>query len=395
MPGAEIIKESLKKLINYIESQNYRGYDPYDALKSPLFRLPILRSNKLLRFSSQQFIKRFPFNLRPILGVPKGYNPVTLGLCIQGYSYLTKVLRKPQSASRIPVTYKQCLNRIEYLIDELKKLIPSNYSGSCWGYDFPWEARYAKIPARQPTVVATGIITNALYIAYRTTGNKECAELVKSSAQFVLNDLNRTYSGDNFIFSYSPFDRQQVLNASMKGVRILAQAYDLSGDEKLKEEAKKAVEFVIAHQESDGSWGYSLSAKGGWTDNYHSGYVLDCLHEYSLLCHDNSFEANLQKGYKFYKDHFVAKNGMPRFYVVQSYPADCTAAAQTILTLNRFGDKDDAIKVALWMIGNMQSERGSFYFRKYKYFTNRTSFMRWSDAWMFSALAGLLALEEE
>ena len=90
MPAPEFIEESLRKLINYIESQNYRGYDPYDALKSPLFKLPVLRSNKLIRFGSQQLVKRSPVNLRPLLGIPKGYNPVTLGLCIQGYSYLAQ-----------------------------------------------------------------------------------------------------------------------------------------------------------------------------------------------------------------------------------------------------------------------------------------------------------------
>jgi hypothetical protein len=393
MPAPEFIEESLRKLINYIESQNYRGYDPYDALKSPLFKLPFLRSNKLIRFGSQQLVKRFPVNLRPVLGVPKGYNPVTLGLCIQGYSYLAQGTghraEGEESFSPSP-SYEKCIKRIEFLIVELKKLIPAGYHGACWGYDFDWEARYASIPAYQPTVVATGIITNALYIAFKTTGNKECAELIKSSALFVLNDLKRSYEGDQFIFSYSPFDNQQVFNASMKGVRILAQAYELTGDENLKITAKQAAEFVVSRQQNDGSWGYSLNSRGGWIDNYHSGYVLDCLHEYSVLCDDNSFEEKLRDGYHFYKNNFIEKDGMPRFYAGINYPADCTAAAQTILTLTRVGDKELAGEVASWMIRNMQSGKGSFYFRKYKSFTNRTSFMRWSEAWMFAALASLV-----
>ena len=196
--------------------------------------------------------------------------------------------------------------------------------------------------------------------------------------------------GIQFIFSYSPFDNQQVFNASMKGVRILAQAYDLTGDENLKNEAKKAVEFVASRQQDDGSWGYSLNSKGGWTDNYHSGYILDCLDDYTRLCHDEAYKENLSRGYQFYKDHFIEKDGMPRFFASKAYPVDCTAAAQTILTLTRFGDKELAVLVAGWIIKNMQSETGSFYFRKYKYFTNKTSFMRWSDAWMFAALASLV-----
>jgi rhamnogalacturonyl hydrolase YesR len=398
MPETEIIEESLHRLITYIESQNYRGYDPYDALKSPLFSLPFLRSNKLIRFGAQQLVKRSPLNLRPLLGIPKGYNPVTLGLCIQGYSYLTQAYRIPNTVpiaigNRLPITFDECIKRIEFLIDELKNLIPPGYHGSCWGYDFDWEARHAGIPAFQPTVVATGIITNALFIAFKATGNKECAELVKSSALFVLNDLKRSWYGDNFIFSYSPFDRQQVFNASMKGVRILAQAYELTGDENLKIEAQKAAAFVVSNQRTDGSWGYSLESNGGWTDNYHSGYILDCLNEYITLCNDNSFNEHLQRGFDFYKNHFIEEDGMPRFYAGKAYPADCTVAAQTILTLCRFGDKEKANQVALWMIRHMQSGRGSFYFRKHKYFTVKTSFMRWSDAWMFAALAELLSLE--
>ena len=86
----EAISRALEKLKQYIESEQYKGYDPYDALTSPIFKLPIFRNNKLIRFGAQQIVKRFPLNLRPLLFVPKGYNPVTLGLCIQGYSYLIK-----------------------------------------------------------------------------------------------------------------------------------------------------------------------------------------------------------------------------------------------------------------------------------------------------------------
>ena len=86
----ELIEKGLNKLIDHIERNKYQGYDPYDALNSPLFKLPFLKKNKFLRFGTQQLVKRLPFNIRPLLFIPKGYNPVTLGLCIQGYSYLIK-----------------------------------------------------------------------------------------------------------------------------------------------------------------------------------------------------------------------------------------------------------------------------------------------------------------
>jgi hypothetical protein len=372
--------ESLKKLQNYIEKNNYQGYDPYDALKSPFFKLPILRSNKLIRFGTQQLVKRLPFSIRPLLLVPKGYNPVTLGLSIQAYAYLCEAE---------PENKPEYLQKIDFLIQELKKLIPEGFSGACWGYDFDWEARHAKIPAYQPTVVATGIISNALFIAYKILGHREAAQLVESAASFAVKDLQRTYSGDSFCFSYSPFDKQQVFNASMKGVRLLAQAYAINGNSEYKDLAKQAIDFVISHQKEDGSWGYSLANAGGWTDNYHTGYVLDCLDEYQVLTQDKSFSNHIKKGYSFYVKHFITDEGTPKFYYNNLFPIDCTAASQTILTTVRFGDRDIAIKVADYMAKTMQKPDGSFKFRKFKNHTITTSFMRWSDSWMFAALSYL------
>jgi hypothetical protein len=372
--------ESLNKLKHYIESHNYKGFDPYDALKSPFFKLPFLKSNKLVRFGTQQLVKRLHFSIRPLLFIPKGYNPVTLGLSIQAYAYL--ILAEPENKEKH-------LQKMTHLVSELNKLIPSSFSGACWGYDFDWEARNANIPAYQPTVVATGIITNALFIAYQITGCKESAELIQSAAKFIVKDLKRTYKEDSFCFSYSPFDKQQVFNASMKGARLLAQAYSINQNNEYKELAKQAVAFVVSHQKENGAWGYSLANAGGWTDNYHTGYVLDCLDEYQKLTGDYQWKLNLEKGYAFYLNHFIEKNGRPKFYHNKTYPIDCTAAAQTILTTLRFGDVEIAKNVARYMFDTMQKTNGSFRFRKFRNYTITTSFMRWSDAWMFAAMANL------
>ncbi|MEQ8523500.1 delta-aminolevulinic acid dehydratase [Gracilimonas sp.] len=379
------IKEPLRNLQEHLEHNEYRGYDPYDALKSPLFRLPIFKKSKLLRFGIQQLVKRFPFNIRPLLLISKGLNPVSLGLSIQAYAYL--IISEPDKKDFY-------IEKIRSLEEELTHLIPEGYSGACWGYDFDWEARYAKIPAYQPTVVATGIIVNSLYSAWKITGRESLKRLVVSSADFVLKDLNRSYEDEKLCFSYSPFDNQKVFNASMKGVRILAQVYSLTESESAKMVARQAVEYVIQNQNQDGSWYYSQAKKGNWIDNYHTGYVLDCLNEYIELCKDQTFNENLLSGFEFYKHNFFSRNGKPSFYSDNIYPIDCTSASQSILTLLRFKEYDLAKKVANWTIENMQDESGYFYFRKFKWYTLKTSFMRWSNAWMFAALSNLLMYQE-
>ena len=378
-----MIAESLKKLQTYIEQQGYKGYDPYDGLTSPLFRLPVFRTNKNLRLYSQQIVKRFPVNLRPIFGIKKGYNPVTLGLCIQGYSNLLQ-------NSSFKIHHSELKAKMEILIDELVKFQSKGYSGACWGYDFDWQSSSVTIPAFGPTIVATGIITNALFEYYKLSNNARAKNLVLSSAEFVLNDLNRTNHGEDFCFSYSPFDNESVYNANMKAVRLLSQAYSLSNNPELLSAAKRALNFVIKNQNEDGSWFYSKRINDRRIDNYHTGYVLDCIKEYIELSGDSEPDDQLKKGYRFYINNFITPEGMPKFYYNNPYPVDSTSAAQTIITLCKFDNKELAARAAEYMIENMQSENGYFYFRKYKHYTNKTSFMRWTNAWMFMALSCLI-----
>ena len=54
---------------------------PYDGLNSTIFRrLPYISGKRLPRLAWIQFMKRSPFNLRPVLGVKKEHNPKGLGL---------------------------------------------------------------------------------------------------------------------------------------------------------------------------------------------------------------------------------------------------------------------------------------------------------------------------
>ena len=80
-------------------------------------------------------------------------------------------------------------------------------------------------------------------------------------------------------------------------------------------------------------------------------------------------------------------NGTPKYYNNKVYPIDATSGAQSILTLSRFGLYEKAEKVIKWMLSNMYNNDGYFYYQKLKYFKHKTSYPRWSNAWMFLALA--------
>ena len=49
-----------------------------------------------------------------------------------------------------------------------------------------------------------------------------------------------------------------------------------------------------------------------------------------------------------------------------------------------------AEKVATWAIRNLRDPQGFFYYQRRRFYTVRTPYMRWSQAWMLYALSRLL-----
>jgi hypothetical protein len=376
----EDLDRSLARLEAYIVRERYRGWDPYDALTSPLFRLPVLRSARWLRFGATQVLKRAPVNLRPLLRIPKGYNPVTLAFVLEGAAY---------RATANPDASAAHLERATMCLAELEQLRSPGYSGDCWGYPFDWEARYGRAPAGTPSIVATGIVSNALWVAYRLLGLEQAFEMCRSAADFVLNDVPRQFEGDTFCWGYYPGSSQRVLNATMKGARLCSQVYSVTRDERLLEPAARTAAYVARHQRADGSWPYAVGDTRQWADSFHTGYVLDAYDSYQRLTGDDTFRDALERGWEYYRSAFFTADGVPRYYPEKPFPIDATVCAQSLLTLCRFGDAETAVKVADWAIRNLQSAEGGFHYQRRQRRVVRISYMRWSAAYMYDGLGRL------
>lgn len=377
------MQQSLERLEAYLVGERFRGYDPYDALTSPLFRLPVLRSSKWVRIAAEQALKRSPVNLRPLLRVPKGYNPVTLALVLEASAW--RALAEPEREDVHRRRAADC-------IAELHRLQTPGFSGACWGYDFPWEARYGHLPAATPTIVATGLVTNALFIAHRLLHAEEAFALCESATRFVLADLPRIPGDEGtFCWGYFPGDNQRVLNATMKGARLCAQVYSMTGDTSQLAAAAQTAMYVARQQREDGSWPYAVGDRRAWADNFHTAYVLDAFDDYEDYTGDDGFRAVKDRGWAHYRSSFFEDDQIPKYYVNQVYPIDATACAQSLLTLCRFGDLQTARAVAEWSIDAMQCADGHFAYQVRRRRTVRIPFMRWSSAYMYAGLSRVQA----
>lgn len=371
------IVSSFNRLKDYCEQEDFRGWDPYDGLNSTVFRsLPYISGKRWPRLAWIQLMKRSPFNLRPIMGVKKEHNPKGLGLFLAGYCNLYKQEAKVQY-----------LDKITYLADKLIGLRAKGYSGSCWGYNFDWQARAFFQPRNTPTVVATAYIASALLDAYEITKKSRYLQVAISSADFVLYDLNRTEDA----FSYSPQDHTQVFNASLLGTRLLSRIYHFTRDVSLLNPAMRSAAFCCSHQQENGAWSYGTLPFHRWVDNFHTGYNLECLAAYQYYTHDHSFQKSIEKGTAYYLRTFFTEDGKPKYYNNSLYPVDVHNTAQLIITLSRlglFGEHRALIdKVLGWTISNMQDSKGYFYHQLRRGLHARTPYMRWAQAWMFNAMS--------
>jgi rhamnogalacturonyl hydrolase YesR len=179
------------------------------------------------------------------------------------------------------------------------------------------------------------------------------------------------------------------------GAAFLSRLYSITKDDKLLDCAIGAVKFSINRQNADGSWFYGENETQRWIDNFHTGYNLVALNKFYHYTGNRDFIDNMKEGFKFYINNFFSENGPPKYYHNRSYPIDIHCVAQSIITLIELDAydataSDRAVHVCKWAIENMQNKKGFFFYQQKRFFKNRTSYMRWSQAWMLLALSTLL-----
>lgn len=372
------------KLFDYCRTNNWAGYDPYDALNSELFnRLPFLNF-WLPRLAMTQILKRSPINFRPFLMIPKTQNPKALALFLMA---LLKLYRLEQ--------FKKT-NSLDIIINNIKTLRSPDTTYYCWGYSFPWQGRAVLAPRGEPNLVCTVFVANALLDVYEREADENYLTMATSAAEYLLNELYWEDHNGNAGFSYPlPSFQTRVHNANFLGAALFCRVFKHNHEKKFLEPALKAARYSASLQQSDGSWNYGEHETQRWVDNFHTGYNLGALRIICDYLNTDEFEPHMLRGFKFYRDHFFREDGAPKYFHNKTYPIDIHSVAQSIITLMEFRHLDQsntglANRVFEWAMANMWAERGYFYYQVTPYYKNKISYMRWSQAWMLLALATLI-----
>ena len=388
-------------------SRDFRGFDPYDGLRSRLL-WPLVRESRPLRLALQQFVKRAPVNVRPLIGVRRGLNPKGLALFLSGVTdasfiqdarpackKLQRMLLASASTPQGSPFFGSGSSRSderEPTADEIRSLESGRIG---WGYDFPWQGRAFFLPAHFPTAVCTCFVVEAL----RKSRHRMFEQIARSAGRFVSLDLHCSSCRDGVCYSYSPADDTCVYNASLFAAKLLALAWKSGGPKLWEQDVQDAARRVIAAQNEDGSWTYGEGESWQWVDGLHTGFILETLEDLSLLLATDDYIPAIRKGLAFYRARLFSDDGTALERLDRPYPLDPHTFAQGAITFSKLRRHDEdgiafAHKITAKAIELLWDPASStFRTRKSGTSIDRTRYMRWSQAWMFRAICAVLARE--
>mgnify|MGYP001256757853 CR=1 FL=1 len=385
-PGIDRILDSVYA---WSRKQGFRGHNKHDGLNSPVLRL-LLGWGKWPRIFAIQGVMRAPINLRPLLGVPRTYNPKGLALFALGlfdrFRATGNELFKTEAEAMLARLYT-CRSQ-------------GQWSGDCWGYAYPWQDLGFFAPPHTPNAVVTSFVCEAFLQAYRTTGRKEYLDTVAGAIRFFLNDLTVIEdTADTLCLAYMPLPMSmKVMDVSILVGAVLAQYGQLTATSEFRDTARRLVNFVVSKQTGYGAWYYTDPPGDSpiGHDNYHTGFILDALWRYMEATGDWQWKTTYSQGLAFYAERLFNPDGSPRWMSDKDYPHDIHGAAQGIISfsLARAHGHDHGElpeKIVRWAIDNMYNAEGRFYYQKRPLYTTRFTLLRWCNAWMFRALAAYVA----
>ena len=365
---SQTIEQAVGQMRAWGEARDWKGYDPYDGLNSPVASVVAL-GTPLGRRVVTQAVKLAPVNLRPLLGIRPEWNAKALGLVASGYARLWAATGDESAREEA-----------ERWLAWLEENHSGDSSGLAWGYNFDVQTRFFAYPRGSANTIATSFVAHAFLDACELFGDERWRAPAAAAARYL--ETNMRAPGGHF--RYLPNSDELIHNANLLACGVLTRAGRGDG-------VREAIEISLRAQRQDGAWPYADGPLGAWVDNFHTAYVLESL----VWCADVAPAARtaLRSGLAFWERELFLGDGTPKHDADHLYPIDAHCYASAIDAWIAVGRVEDAQRTARLLVERMFAPSGYVWFQKRRIWTNRVPFVRWTTAPSFRALAGLLLRE--
>ena len=393
----------MERTLSHAKSKGYSGYSKFDAMNSPVLE-SFFGGFALTRLIWIQAVNRSPLDLRKLTGVKKSRNPKGIANFIKAYSVAYEA-SADEEFKELATREVEALHswQVENCSQKICKGC-SEMTGLGFGYNFPWENPSFYAPRYFPNAIVTVFTGEAFLRASQTFQSEKYLQSAVQAAEFMLKELPVLIDeADKKCLGYTPARiKLRVVNINSVIAGFLSKLYQVTGNERYLDEAKKMVNWVLSLRTDYDAWHYTDPPTNYVKnhDNYHTGGIVDGLFDFMRVSGDKKCEEIYWKGLDFYAKELFEEDGAPKWRNHKSYPYDVHGSAQGILSFAKAAEVRPeylklAQKIAHWADENLSSPDGGFFYQKHKYFTMKFDLMRWNNSWMAWALAELALAEKK
>ena len=308
-----------------------------------------------------------------------------------GFTFLTQV----QGENKY---YRQAVHFLEVL----QQTRCRDYDEYCWGYPFDWVTRGGTIEEGTPLITTLPYAYEAFSAVHAIDADPKWLPIMRSIAKHgfeAYRDLETATDAASCGYTPAPDDPCGVINASAYRAFLLTKAGIELGEPRYLAVANRNLNFVLASQNPDGSWYYSIDGVRDFVDHFHTCFVLKALAKIEQLTGCPRTRNAIQRGVDYYVGNLVDAQGLPlpfskrprmTVYKRELYDyAECINLA--VLLSGRFDKLDHVLASAVSdVLSRWQKTDGSFRARELLVRWDNVPMHRWAQSQMFRSLCFLL-----
>src|SRR5215472_3889189 len=293
--------------------------------------------------------------------------------------------------------------RAVHFLEILKETRCRGYEEYCWGYPFNWETRTGTLMEGTPMITTLPYVYEAFAQVYAIDKDDKWLQVMRSIAEHTLKcywDKETAPDAASCAYTPAPDAPWGVINASAYRAFLLTKAAHDFCEPRYQEAADRNLNFVLASQNGDGSWYYSVDGERDFVDHFHTCFVMKALAKIEKLTGCSRCRSAIERGVTYYVKNLFDENRLPKpfsrrprmtVYRNELYDyAECINLA--VLLYGRFPELDAILSgVITDLFSRWQKADGSFRARRLLLGWDNVPMHRWAQSQVFRSLTFFLS----
>lgn len=376
------IPDRLAQLDELLRRSSYRGWDPFDLSNSPLFARIPARSWLPQLVLTKAGARLAGDRVRRFLRVPYIEDPKTYACAYVGYRF-----------GGLP-GFRE---RAEDMVDRIAALAtPQSGGRRAWGYGYVWATRSSGVnPLGASTLVPGSFAALTLLHHAVDSGDRRHMGLTEEALDHYADQHACSNSAGPFL-GYFERVTANTHNANLLGCVALTLGAVVLNRPDWFEQSAEAAETTVRSVRETGYLPYDDQPSGDWTDCFHHLYVLACARTLARInprVDGAVFDQAVDRMWQYARRRFLREDGLVNYFPDTLHPVDPHNYAATAIFAVMAGpgaglpsdysaDLLRRVDAIMW-----DDDRNAYAYRRRARRADRRSFLRWTQAWMFAALA--------